>query len=98
MNKLLGALGLCRKAGKMVLGTTLVAQELHAGRAALVIVSSDTAKNSLDKVRKIAEHKGIECIVCDVTKKEISAALGLKREIGIVGIRKEFVNIVTNSL
>ena len=96
--KAAGALGLCRRAGKIVSGAYLVKEALVKGKAALVILSSDAAKNTEDKICPLAAKKGVPVHRAPLTKKEMGAALGENRDVVCVSVTEEFVNLVLASL
>ena len=95
---ILGALGLCRRAGKITMGTTLVKEEMHKGKAALVLLAQDAAKNTEDKVLPLANHKGVPVKRISLTKKELGMAMGKDKEVVCVSVPREFVNLVLASL
>ncbi|MBR5295262.1 MAG: ribosomal L7Ae/L30e/S12e/Gadd45 family protein [Clostridia bacterium] len=96
--KIVGALGLCRRAGKITAGTTLVKEEIRKGKAALVLLAADAAKNTEDKVLPLAGHKKVSVKRIELTKEEIGKILGKKREVVCVSVPAEFVNLVLASL
>ena len=97
-SKIQGALGLCRRAGKVTLGITLVKEEMHKGRAALVLLAEDAAKNTEDKIIPLAAHKEIPVKRIPLSKKELGEAIGKNTEAVCVCIPREFVNLVLASL
>ncbi len=97
-DKLRGALGLCRRAGKVTVGITLVKEQLHKGNAALVLLAADAAKNTEDRILPLAEHKAIPVRRVSLTKKELALAVGKSTEAVCVSVPKEFVNLVLASL
>lgn len=50
MNKLLSLLGLAMRAGKIVSGEELVLKEVRSGKAQLVLLATDVAKNTEKKI------------------------------------------------
>ena len=54
MNKLLGALSLCRKAGKLTMGFDPVAESAAKGKAALVLLAADLSAGRNEAERKNA--------------------------------------------
>ena len=96
--KIAGALGLCRRAGKIASGAYLVKEALIKGKAAVVILASDAAKNTEEKVCPIAARNGIPVHRAALNKKEMGAALGENRDVVCVSVPKEFVNLVLASL
>lgn len=96
--KTAGALGLCRRAGKTVSGVYSVKEALIKGKAALVILSSDAAKNTENSICPLAAKKGIPVHRAPLSKKEMGAALGENRDVVCISVPKEFVNLVLASL
>lgn len=54
-NKLLGALGLCRRAGKLALGSDRVLEQAARGRAALVLLAADASGRTARRMREGCE-------------------------------------------
>ena len=53
-DKLLSFLGLCRRAGKLVIGAEVTAESLKTERSSLVIYAEDFSRSSLKKVLEAA--------------------------------------------
>lgn len=98
MNKLSGALGLARRAGKITVGATLVKEEIRKGKAALVILAKDTAQNGEKKLLPLATNRGVKVVRADLTKSELASALGKEGVVSAVAVPKEFLNLVLASL
>ena len=92
------ALGLCRRAGKITAGTGLVRDEIRKGKAALVLLASDAAKNTEDRILPLAEKKKIPVERISLTKEEIGRAIGRKKETPCVCVPGEFVDLVRTQL
>ena len=58
-SKLLGALSLCRKAGKLRMGMDSACGEVAAGGPALVLMTDDLAQRSREKVERICADYGV---------------------------------------
>jgi ribosomal protein L7Ae-like RNA K-turn-binding protein len=96
--KISGALGLCRRAGKITAGITLVKEEIHKGKAAIVLLAADAAKNTEDKILPLAGHKSVPVKRICLTKEELGNLLGKKKEVVCVCVPGEFLNLVLASL
>ena len=96
--KIRGALGLCRRAGKVKAGIVPVKEALHRGEAALVLLASDAAKNTQDRILPLSEHKGVPVHRVLLDKKEMAQAIGKNGEAVCVSVPREFVNLVLASL
>ena len=51
-NGLYGALGLCRKAGKLVMGYDAVCDEVYKGRVALVLTAADLSPKTFARLQR----------------------------------------------
>lgn len=59
MDKLMGALSLCRKAGKLVMGFDAVAESIAKGRAAAVLLADDLSEGSARRITRLAQAAGL---------------------------------------
>lgn len=85
-NKFLFMLGLCRKAGKVIIGTDLVTKSLPSKKAYLVIYASDASENTVKKVTDKCSFYGVECIKAPFSSSEISNAIGKSASVCTLGI------------
>lgn len=72
----LGLLALARKGGNLQAGEAPVADAIRSGRARLVLIASDAAKNSSDKAERSAGRAGIPAITLETDKLTLGAKLG----------------------
>ena len=96
--KIRGALGLCRRAGKLTVGSYLVVEALRAGKAALVLLAEDAAANTEKKVLPVAEACGIRAERIPLTKKELGALLSRETGATCVAVSHDIVNLVLTSM
>ncbi len=75
-DKLLSLLGLCRRAGKIVLGNDPVIDSINQRKAKLVIVASDCSNNTAKGVLSTAHRNNVCAQVVPYTKDDISLAVG----------------------
>lgn len=73
MDKLLGALSLCRKAGKLVMGFDPVAESAAKGKAQLVLLAADLAGGSRKKALRFCDAAGLEPRALPLTQQELLA-------------------------
>ncbi len=73
MDKLLGALSLCRKAGKLVMGFDPVAESAAKGKAQLVLLAADLAEGSRKKALRFCEAAGLEPRALPLTQQQLLA-------------------------
>ena len=62
MDKALSFLGLCRRAGKLLIGEDGVSGAARSGQAVLLMVASDTADNTRKKAGNLSRWYGIPLI------------------------------------
>ena len=96
--KIAGALGLCRRAGKITAGTYLVKEEIKKGKAAIVLLASDAGLDAEKKLSRSAEEKSIPVKRIPLTKKEMGNCLGKSGEVVCVSVGQEFYNLVLASM
>ena len=75
-DKVLGFLGLIRRAGKMTIGCDPVVDSMAKGNAKLVLMARDISPNTEKVILKNAEEYSVHTIVIKCTKEELSFALG----------------------
>ena len=62
MDKALSFLGLCRRAGKLMIGEDGVSGAARSGQAALIMVAADTASHTRKKAGNLSRWYGIPMI------------------------------------
>ncbi|MBQ8860132.1 MAG: ribosomal L7Ae/L30e/S12e/Gadd45 family protein [Ruminococcus sp.] len=75
-DKFLSLLGLCRRAGKLVLGNDPVIDSINLKKAKLVVVADDCSKNTAKGVLLRAHAMGVKAYTVPYTKDDISYAVG----------------------
>ena len=75
-DRLLSFLGICRRAGKLVIGNDPLREAVETGKAFLVLVASDISENTLKKVNATVNASDVPCYKADRTKDELSFSLG----------------------
>ena len=63
INKVNGLLGICAKAGKLVVGTDAVIEAINKNLVSAVIVAEDTSENTTQKIERICKEKNIKLFV-----------------------------------
>ena len=97
-NKLLGAIGLAKKAGKALLGTDVVCEAMQAGKAIFVLASGHASENTKRRISEYSEKCGVKTVFADVGTEELGAAVG-KRPLACVGITDEnFMKLIERNL
>ncbi|MBQ3017804.1 MAG: ribosomal L7Ae/L30e/S12e/Gadd45 family protein [Clostridia bacterium] len=85
-NKFLFMLGLCRKAGKMIIGTDLVTKSLPSKKTYLVIYTSDASGNTKKRVTDKCSFYGVECIETPLLSSVVSDSIGKTGSVCVIGI------------
>ncbi|MDD4124419.1 MAG: ribosomal L7Ae/L30e/S12e/Gadd45 family protein [Eubacteriales bacterium] len=76
MDKILSALGLCRKAGKLPFGTDAVLKEIRVKKARLVLIAFDSSDSTKKCITDKAVFYGVKYEIINYTRKELGSALG----------------------
>ena len=75
-DRLLSLLGLCRRAGKIVIGADPVIDSVLNGKSYVVLMAKDFSHNSKKSVEKACNTGNVEAKVISRTKEELSLAIG----------------------
>ena len=83
MDKVLSTIGLCRRAGKLVIGFDAVVQELDSPKtkAAGLVLAADISPKTEKEIRFAAEKHGKEVLKAEFTMDEANDAIG--KRVGI---------------
>lgn len=83
-DKTLSFIGLCKKAGCLALGRTVVQENIEKGKVELVLMSSDLSERSKKNIEKICYESNVELLKTEASMKDLAKILG--KEFGIMGI------------
>lgn len=75
MDKVLGSLGLCLKAGKLTTGEDSVLKAIRGNKAKLVVIADNASANTLKRITNAAKFYNVPYIIHG-TKEDMGAALG----------------------
>ena len=86
--RILGLLGLCRRAGKLVMGTSLACLAMAEKKPpALAVVSKGASENTRKRMTTKSEYYGIPLLVLEASPTELGAALGKQGEIAAASVQ-----------
>lgn len=74
-HKILSALSLCQRAGRLVSGEFSCENAIREGKAKLILMAENASKNTVKKFTNSSQYYQIE-LITNGTKEEIGAALG----------------------
>lgn len=99
-NKLSGFLGLCRKAGKLVMGFDMAVDSMQKGTAEMLLLSSDCSERTAKNIKRIAKDMETEVSVLPLTMDEIGYAVA--KRVGVLavcdsGFSKKIKELLINS-
>ena len=83
-DRLLSTLGICRKAGKLVMGFDAVIEAVKLGQVSLILLSCDISPKTGKEAAFAAAKSNIEVTTAPITMEEIQFRLG--RRCGVLGI------------
>ena len=99
--KLLGALGLCAKARKLISGTPLICEALRNERTrpCLVLAASDNSENTAKRLADRCAYYGVRLTVLAVDGDTLSGALGKSGRVAAVALTDpNLCHLVENTL
>ena len=76
MDKALGMLGLCKKAGAVETGEYSVGAAVRSGKAKLIMTASDTAEGTAKRAINFSQWRNIPLIPLPYTKSELGDLFG----------------------
>ena len=85
--KFLSTLGLCKKAGQLIIGFDPVAEAIKAGKVKLLLLASDLSPKSAKEIIRIAKMHNIDILQMPAAMDEIMRLLG--KRAGILAITGE---------
>ncbi len=84
--RFLGLIGIAKKAGKLVLGTSMVRSSIQKGKKpALCVISDGCSENTMKRMLGCCEHYGVQYIVAQISTEELGKAVGAG-ELSCIGI------------
>ena len=81
-----GALGLCRKAGRLVMGFDAVCEDGYNGRVALVLTAADLSPKTLARLQRACEGAA-EVLPMPLTQQQLCPIS--KKPVGVYGVADE---------
>lgn len=75
-DRLLSMLGLCRRAGKLAVGSDIAVDSVLSGKAVLVIAASDASRHTVKKLFSTAHMCNVKALELKRTKDQLGAAVG----------------------
>lgn len=99
MNKSLGVIGLCRKAGKLIFGFDAVVFEMKRKNSKVkgVFLAKDISENSQKEIRFFAEKYNVNVIATEFTMNDIESVL--KKRTGILAVTDSgFFKLISDNL
>lgn len=86
-NRALQLLGLCKKAGHLILGFDETAKALEKSKVKLLILAADLSPKSAKEIIRLADRQNINAVRSDVTMEELWYRLG--KRAGILAVTEQ---------
>ncbi len=83
-NKILTSVGLCRRAGKLLIGSENTEYSVRRARSKLVIVAADVSENTREKYERLSEESDTPIYFTDIKMSELASAVGQSGILGVV--------------
>lgn len=96
MNNNLSLLGLCKKAGKLIIGFDVVMESVKQKKAYIVVLTKDISNKTLKEVSFVCNKFQMEFVQIDVTLDEIWFVLGKRAGVFSVtdkGLAEKFLKL-----
>ena len=89
-SEFLGAIGLCRKAGKVIVGTDAVCEALRGkNKPCAVFAANDASENTAKRLRDKCGSYGVPLYVVPADGEELAHALGKSAKTAAVAVTDE---------
>lgn len=88
-NKLMSTIGLCRRAGKTVIGSDLAVKALRAGDCKLVLLASDASENTKKRITDKSATYKTRLVCVPLTAEQLGIAVGKSNSVAVVAITDE---------
>lgn len=97
--KIVGAIGLARRAGKLVVGAEMCEEAIKAGKTVLCVMANDISENSGEKLHKCLKYRDVPYIKLNMGKEELARKLGKSAFVVACAITGEgFASIIYKAL
>lgn len=99
--RLLGTLGLARRAGKITGGFDAAVGDIRQGKTRLVLVASDISEKTFKNVKFEADRKNIQTLRVEPSKDSLGHACGIRAgiiSIGDEGFAKAVEKLIANDI
>ncbi len=97
MDKVLSLLGLCKKAGKLAIGSFAAEQAVKDHKAKIVIVSSDASENTKKLFSDKGSYRSIPVVLYG-TKESLGKAMGTKELAVVAVLDSGFADVISNMI
>lgn len=85
-DKLLGLLGLCKKAGKITAGADLSEKDIRARKSELIIIAEDISQTGKKAITDICTHYGVGYITFS-TMRKLADAVGSESNRTVLSVK-----------
>ena len=83
-NKLTGLLGICRRAGHLIVGFDAVKDAIISRKAKVVLTAADLSEKTVKELRFQLTETDVPLYVLSADKEALATALGFQKPIGVV--------------
>lgn len=88
--RILGSLGLCAKAGKLICGVPMIIEAMQKGKKVLLVLEAgDTSDNTHKKITDKCKYYGVEKIRLDTDGGTLGSSVGKSGVLAAVAITDE---------
>ena len=100
MNRVMRALGLCRRAGALICGAPMIIEGMRGRKAPLIVLESgDTSDGTHKKLTDKCRFYGVELVRLDAVGEELARAVGKTGSLAAVAVTdKSLAELVKKQL
>lgn len=84
-NKLIGMIGLARRAGKLTFGSDAVVCDIEKNKAMAVLLSNDASLRTLGRIKDCCGQNGVKYALLPFSKTQLGRAIG-RDDVAVVSI------------
>ena len=98
-DKALSYIGICKKAGRIVIGTEMTCAAMKEAKIRLAVYSADASDNTKKRVTDRCAYYGVRCAEGAFTSGALGGTVGSHGDVAVVGITDEgLANAILNSI
>ena len=96
--KFLSMLGLCRRAGRVVIGTPLVTGSLPSGKVKIVYYTYDASSNTKKRITDKCKFYNVNSVMVEIPSERVGKMVGMNAPVCVIGVTDDNFSKQLNTL